>query len=620
MIGKSNLITTTLRVSIAFVILWILRIIFYLYNQELLGAISWAEIPEMLRGTIIFDAANMAYTFGIFIVLSLLPIPKIRETKIYQKILYWYFVTGISAFAFFNMCDTVYFHYARKRGTIDEFGYTENSNTLQVMWQASLENWHLLLTGILLVIAGAWLYRKIKLTPAAKPRYLINSMVFVAVVFGLVIAMRGGVGRAIRPITLSNAAQFATSPMKANIILSNPFCILRTVGNSKIRYTKYFTEQELDARYSPRHAAMNDSVVMQKKNIVIFIMESFSYEHSAYLNPTLYADGVSYMPFLDSLMQHSYVFDKAYANGRKSIDALPSILASIPSFKTPFAVTPQALSQMQGLGTILGDEGYQTWFFNGSEERSMGFVAFAKSVGFTNIRTKENYEAARGKDDFDGFWGIWDEPFLGFMASELQTATQPFIASTFTLSSHHPFIVPDKYKDVLPKGKTKVQQPVAYTDLAMRRFFEQAKTQDWYKNSIFVVVADHVSSETYSDEARTDTGNSHIIQFIYTPDGSLAATRDSVVTQQIDLMPTLLRLTNYGKEYFAFGRDAFAERDKGFAINYTGAAFQWITDSTSYYFDEITTDNPEADEKVKAFVQRYYQQMEKGEFVVHPIK
>lgn len=620
MIGKSNLITTALRVGIAIVILWILRIIFYLYNQDLLGQLTWDEIPPMLRGTLIFDAANIAYTFGLFIAMSLLPIPKIRETKVYQTILYCYFILGITAFAFFNMCDTVYFHYARKRGTIDEFGYAENDNTFQVMWKAALENWYLLLTGIALIVAGAWLYRKIKFIPSTKPRYVLNTVVFVVAIAGLVIAMRGGVGRAIRPITLSNAAQFATSPMKANIILSNPFCILRTVGNSKIRYTKYFTDQELDARYSPVHKTVNDSVEMSKKNIVIFIMESFSYEHSAYLNPHLYTDGVSYMPFLDSLMHHAYVFDKAYANGRKSIDALPSILASIPSFKTPFAVTPQALSPMRGLGTILAEEGYQTWFFNGSEERSMGFVAFAKSVGFTNIRTKENYEAARGTQDFDGFWGIWDEPFLDFMAGELSTAQQPFVASTFTLSSHHPFVVPDKYKDLLPKGKTKVQQPVAYTDLAMRRFFEQARTQDWYKNTIFVVVADHVSSETYSEEARTDTGNSHIIQFIYTPDGSIAPKRDSVVTQQIDLMPTLLHLTGYDKEFFAFGRDVFRDRDRGFAINYTGAAFQWITDSTSYYFDEITTGHPVADEQVKAFVQRYYQQMEKGDFTAHSEK
>lgn len=610
---KSNIIATILRLAIAVALVWILRIVFYAYNYELIGAITWDEIPALLRGSMIFDAANLAYTFGIFVVLSLIPL-KITAKKGYQKFLYTYFIVGLSALAFFNLSDTVYFHYARKRATIDEFSYSENGNTTEVMLRAALENWYLVIFGIGLVVVGAWLYRRIKFKPSKKPQYIINTLILALAVFGLITAMRGGIGRQIRPITLSNAAQFAASPMKANIVLSNPFCIVRTMGNKKIRYTKYFEQTKLDSLYTPIHQG-SDSTKMNKKNIVIFIMESFSYEHSAYLNPKLYPDGVSYTPFLDSLMQHGYIFDNAYANGHKSIDALPSILTSIPSFKTPFAVTPQALSPMNGLGTILGEQGYDSWFFNGSQERSMGFVAFAKGAGFRNFRTMENYEATNGTKDFDGYWGIWDEPFLSYMAKELTHATEPFVATTFTLSSHHPFVVPDKYKDVLPQGKTKVQQPVAYTDLAMRHFFNIARQQDWYKNTIFVIVADHVSSETYSDEARSDRGNAHIMEFFYTPDGSMRG-RDSTVTQQIDIMPTLLGELGYPKPYFAFGRDVLREGSKPFAVNYTGTAFQWIEDGRSYIFDEVTTGDTDVDERVKAFVQSYYQQMEKAEFVI----
>ncbi|CDN32158.1 putative sulfatase [Mucinivorans hirudinis] len=600
-----------LRLTIAYAVVWVLRVVFYLYNSDLLGALTWGEIPDLLRGTLIFDAANLAYTFGLFVLLSLVPFP-FRYSKVYQKILYWYFVLGVVALLFFNLSDTIYFHYARKRGTIDEFSYADNDNTAWVMIKAALENWYLLLLGVAILMGAGYLYKKIKIVKPAKPRYLVNSLVFGLSVFLLITAMRGGIGRQIRPITLGNAAQFATTPLKASLVLSNPFCIFRTIGNSKIRYTKYYDATTLDSLYSPIHH--HKSQTLNHKNIVIFILESFSHEHSQYLNPQLYPTQ-SYMPFLDSLMQHSYVFDNAYANGRKSIDALPSILASIPSFKTPFALTPQALAPMEGLGTILNKQGYESWFFNGSQERSMGFVAFAKSAGFNNIRTMESYEAARGSGDYDGYWGIWDEPFLNFMAHELSTAKQPFVAATFTLSSHHPFVVPEKYRDVLPKGKTKVHQPVAYTDLAMRRFFDYAKTEPWYENTVFVMVADHVSSETFSQQARTDKGNSHIIQFIYTPDGTLAPMHDTVTTQQIDLMPTLLALIGYDKPYFAFGRNAFRQRDRGFAVNYTGTQFQWITDSVSYYFDETTTGTARADSAVKAFIQRYYEQMERGEFL-----
>lgn len=608
-----NLAVTALRLSIAFVTLWLLRLVFYIYNYDLFGALTWDEIVTLSRGALLFDGANLAYTFGLFVAMSLVPL-KFRMRNGYQKCLYVYFIVALSALAFFNLSDTVYFHYARKRATIDEFSYAENDNTAQVMLRSALENWYLVLLAVALVVAGAWLYRRIKFKPNKKPQYIVNSVIFCLSILGIVLAMRGGVGRQIRPITLSNAAQFSLSPLKANIVLSNPFCIIRTIGNKKIRYTKYYTAEQLDSLYTPIHLG-GDSTKMDKKNIVILILESFSYEHSAYLNPQLYPDGVSYTPFLDSLMQRGYVFDRAYSNGHKSIEALPSILTSIPSFKTPFAVTPQALAPTRGLGTLLGEEGYDSWFFNGSQERSMGFVAYAKSAGIRKFRTRENYEASVSRDDYDGYWGIWDEPFLGYMARELSQASQPFLAAAFTLSSHHPFIVPDKYQDILPRGKTKVQQPVAYTDLAIRHFFDIAKGQNWYKNTIFVLVADHVSSETYSDQARTEMGNTHIIQFLYTPDGSLLG-RDSTVTQQIDIMPTLLGRLGYNKPYFAFGQDIFKGQQSGFAINYTGAAFQWIDSTGSYSFDEITTGNRAADTRVKPFVQRYYQQMEQHEFII----
>lgn len=642
------------RLFIVYALLLVLRIIFYIFNTDTLGPMTWGELPGLLSGSLLFDTANICYGYCLFVVLSLLPL-RLRERQWYRRMLFGIWIVVGSIIVLMNLADTVYFHFAKKRITVDELHFTDNDNTGHILWKAAGENWYLILIAVALVWGMTWLYQRVKTAPIRiKNNWIfvpVNSLLTIGAVVLLVGGMRGGLSHAIRPIAMSNAAQYAASPAKASVVLSNPFCVLRTISNKKISYVKYFPDEaELAVRYSPYHYPAADTLrhsrfgTQKGKNILIFVLESFSYEHSAYLNPELYKGEVSYTPFLDSLMRDGYLFRRGYANGRKSIDALPSVLSSIPSFKTPFVITPQSLGETRGLASLLDDEGYSTWFFNGSENKSMGFVAYAKLSGVENARTRENYEARMGKKDYDNYWGIWDGPFMQYMARELDDAPKPFFATIFTLSSHHPFIVPEGYEKTLPEGRTKAQRPVAYTDRSLRDFFAYAKTQPWYDNTIFVFIADHVSSEVYGDESKAPTGNSHIIFFMYTPDGSLRGD-DPHVAQQIDLMPTLLGLTGYDKPFFAYGQDIFEVRedsakaaDKGFAINYVNESFQWITDSTAMFFDErevthlfdLLNDpleqhnlidqgvrpDPAQVERMKALLQTYYEHLEKSDFVV----
>ena len=642
------------RLLIVYALLFLLRVIFYLLNTDTLGPMTRAEVPALVRGSLLFDTAGVCYCYCLFTVLSLLPL-RARGRQWYRRLLFWTWLVPGIVIVLTNLADTVYFHYAKKRVTVDELHFADNDNTGHILWKAAGENWYLVLIAIMLVWGMVQLYRLVKPAPvrirSGWAFVLTGSLMTLVSAVLLVGGMRGGLSHAIRPIAMSNVARYALSPAKASVVLSNPFCILRTISNKKISYVRYFPdERELAARFSPCRYPAADSLrhdrfgTQRGKNILIFVLESFSYEHSAYLNPELYKGEASYTPFLDSLMREGYLFRRGYANGRKSIDALPSVLSSIPSFKTPFVVTPQSLGETRGLGRLLGEEGYSTWFFNGSENKSMGFVAYAKLSGVENARTREDYEAKMGRRDYDGYWGIWDGPFMQYMARELDTVPKPFFATIFTLSSHHPFVVPEGYENMLPEGRTKVQRPVAYTDRSLRDFFDYARRQPWYENTLFVFTADHVSSEVYGDESKAPTGNSHIIFFLYTPDGSLRGD-DPHVAQQIDLMPTLLGLTGYDKPYFAYGQDIFEIRadsarvsERAFAINYLNESFQWITDSTAMFFDEhevthlfdlerdplerhnLIEQGAEPDtaqvERMKALLQTYYERLEKSDFVV----
>jgi phosphoglycerol transferase MdoB-like AlkP superfamily enzyme len=159
-------------------------------------------------------------------------------------------------------------------------------------------------------------------------------------------------------------------------------------------------------------------------------------------------------------MQHSIVFENAWSNGTKSIEGIPAILSSMPSWMdNPFINSLYCNNNTQSFPMLLKKEGYFSAFFHGGINGTMNFDAYSRNARFDKYYGKQEYN---NDADFDGYWGIWDEPFLQFVAKEIGTFKEPFFASIFTLSSHHPFNVPEKYKDLLPKGTLPIHQSVAY--------------------------------------------------------------------------------------------------------------------------------------------------------------
>ena len=618
------------RIVLLYAVLMLCRTAFYLYNTAVLGPLTWAEAWPLLAGALKFDTASVVYADGVFILLSLLPLP-LRERRWYRAVLFWYYVVVNAVLVVAtNLADTVYFRYTQKRFTADEIFFADNDNSLQLIGKFMAENWYLVLLWIALTALLAWGYRRRVREESIFSRgwayYIGNTVIFAAAAGLSVAGMRGGMTRMTRPITLSNATLYTADSGKANLILSNPFCILRTIGSAgSVKYKKHFAPEELARRFTPVHQPADSAAVnLAGRNVVVFIMESMSAEHSAYLCPEVYADREvkGFTPFLDSLMQNGLVFKRMYANGTRSIQAMPSVLGSIPSFRTPFVLMPQSLGESRQLPAMLADKGYATLFFCGSEHGSMGFGAYARSAGVERLVSREDYEARHGTGDFDGYWGIWDEPFLQFMGEELAATPEPFFATLFTLSSHHPFVVPEQYAATLPDGYTRIHKGVAYDDQAFRRFFHRFGGEEWFRRTIFVFVADHVSSEKFAEKTRSYPGNMHIVGFIHTPDGALQG-EVREVTQQLDIMPTVLGLTGNTEPYFAFGRDVLNEPQRPrWSVSYDGK-FRALTDDGAVVLDDSGTEvqecpaTPAADSLMQSFralIQQYYSHIERKSY------
>ncbi|MBQ9186297.1 MAG: LTA synthase family protein [Prevotella sp.] len=587
----------------AFVLYFLARLVYLVENWSyFVPNLSWGHLMEMLAGGMVFDVSAVMVTNVPYIVMMLLPL-QMKETALWQRVCRALFmaVNGVALAA--NLCDAVYFRFTMRRTTTTVFSEFANEDNLLGIFLTETLNHAYLLVVFLLLMWGAWrLYRTtgIKGTEYRWWHYDVATLLSLLLLAPFVVAgIRGGFATAVRPITISNANQYVDRPMEAALVLNTPFSLYRTIGKAVFVVPGYYrSEAEMAAVYSPLHVPQ-DSVAARSpfakphsrlKNVVVLIVESFGREYIGALNRTL-DDGRyrGYTPFVDSLIAKSITFKYSFCNGRKSIDGMPSVLSSIPMFVEPFFLTPASMNHVGGIAALLGAEGYETAFFHGAQRGSMGFQAFARSTGFRHYYGREDFnddERFDGDADFDGMWAIWDEPFLQYYAAKMSEMKEPFMTAVFTASSHHPYVVPEKYKEVFPEEGIIMHKCIRYTDMALRKFFETASRQPWYHNTIFVLTSDHTNMSDHL-EYQTDLGGFASPIIIYEPgNADFRPEVQDKIAQQIDIMPTLMGMLNYHKPYVAFGIDLLATpAEETWAVNYLNGIYQYVKHGHVLQFD-----------------------------------
>lgn len=611
---KRNYILTYLSTVSCFICNIMLVYVCYMLTRVVFVAENWKVYSEglfnnswsdLLCGSLIFDTSAILYTNVLYALLMLLPL-HLKERNGWQKMTKWLFVIVNTLGISMNLADAVYFQYTGRRTTASVVSEFSNEGNLgSVFGIEVLRHWYIVLAGLIIIYIMYKAYRQ----PAAKPRlrvwsqylsyYVLHALCLAIYVPLTVCGMRGGATTAVRPITISNANQYVNRPAEAAVVLNTPFSIIRTYGKASFVNPGYFSDEELNGIYSPVHypkseIAANDSLAVPtavgKKNVVVLILESFGREYIGAYNERL-EDGKykGYTPFVDSLYNHCVSFDYTFCNGRKSIDGMPSILSSIPMFIEPFILTSSSMNRVSGIAGELGKIGYSSAFFHGAENGSMGFQAFARSTGFQHYYGRTEYgedKRFNGDRDFDGMWAIWDEPFLQFYALKMSEMKEPFVTAIFTATSHHPYSVPDEYKEIYKDEDSNViHKCIRYVDNALKNFFDTARRQPWFQNTIFVLTSDHTNLSDHA-EYQTDLGGFGSPILIYDPSGNIAPGRRHCIAQQIDIMPTILNYLGYDKPYVAFGKDLFhtAAVDT-WAVNYNNGIYQYVKGDYLLQFD-----------------------------------
>jgi phosphoglycerol transferase MdoB-like AlkP superfamily enzyme len=521
---------------------------------------------------------NLAYIF-----LILLPFP-FRERKTYKGIIKYLFIVINSVAILANCIDLAYFKFTIKRTTADVFNFFNGkmgSDLGRLLPLFLKDYWYIFLIWAILTYLLILLYKKTeshKVVAWTKRAYLIHSLIFLFALAGSIIIFRGGTQ--LRPIGIVNAGEY-TDSKNVPLLLNTPFTIIKTLEVRGIEPRIYFTdESELKKLYDPEHYPGKGE--FKKLNVFIIALESFSKEYIGSLN----GRKEGFTPFLDSLISESLVFVNAISNSKKSIEGIPAIVASIPTWSDePYITSRYGNNQVNSIAGLLKNEGYNTSFFHGGTNGTMGFDAFAKLIGYDSYYGRTEYN---NEKDYDGSWGIWDEEFLQYTANTVTHFPQPFCTTLFTLTSHHPYPIPEKYKDRFKEGALEIEKTISYTDYSLKKFFETAKTRPWFSNTLFVLVADHTGIS--NDPFYSNRIGNYSIPIIYYLPGSDLKGSDSTITQQIDIMPSVLDYMNYPKPYFAFGNSVFDSTASHFSMNYINEQYQFIENYYSTEFSDTKSD------------------------------
>ena len=585
------------NVVLAYFIYFFARLAYLLENYSFFKeGLNFGHLMRIFQGGLMFDTTALVYSNALYILLMLFPL-WLKETNAYHRFCRWLFVIVNSIGLFLNLCDAVYFPFTLRRTTTSIFREFNNENNLGSIFATELLNhWYFVLFFAVVVWGMYKLYRMPKSkvsdfnTPKTKRQFAgINFLSLALAAVLCVGGARGGLQSGVRPITISNANEYVKRPIECALVLNTPFALMRTIGKSIFKVPSTFASLDEAAKvFTPIHTP-DAKVKANKKNIVILIVESFGREYIGAYNTQLEGGHYKgYTPNVDKLIKESTVFEYSYANGHKSIDGMPSSLCGIPMFIEPFILTPASMNDYTGIPGHLSKWGYQTAFFHGANRGSMGFLAFANKIGFQKYYGRQDYAQDKrfgGDADFDGNWGIWDEPFLQYYCAKMGEMKQPFMTALFTVSSHHPFVVPDKYKDQFKGGQLPIHKCIRYTDMAIGRFFESARKQSWFKNTIFILVSDHTNQSNHQ-QYKTDIGEFSAPFILYDPSGEIKPEKRAGIAQQTDIMPTVFGILGYNKPYLSFGCDLLnTPPQQTYALNYINGVYQYTKNGYTMQFD-----------------------------------
>lgn len=570
---KVNLRPLLYQVSLSLLTLLaysLIRFIFYVDNSDYFARSDLQSIMTAFMHGVRFDLSSIAMINAPLLLLLLLLSPFKAAINWLPRFTLTFFLLLNIPFLLSNFADIAYFPFSGRRSGFEVMALAPD--LIGQGWQLAGQFWYLAVFAAVLVLAIIGISRSLYVRlPHFEICLLLYPLLVVAFVSVTVVSARGGLQS--KPIRSVHAYSWPSAEL-GPLVLNTSFTLIKKKG-SEIKPLRFFHSDEHARQLLGNVIAQKPKNTSPNDNVIIIILESFGLE---YLGPPY--GKVGYAPFLQSLIEQGTFFPNGFANGRRSIDAVPSILAGIPSLMSePLVRSAYQGNTLYGIGNILKPYNYETWFFHGAKNGSMYFDAISRRLGMDNYIGRTEYD---NDSDYDGNWGIFDEPFLQNMAETLNRSPTPFLASVFTLSSHNPYTLPEEYKGKIAEGSIPMHRVVRYTDMALRKFFETIKSMPWYKDTLFVITADH-TSDNHDPDFASSLGRHRVPIILYHPDGKIKNEVRLDVAQQTDIPATIVDYLNINEQdkLLPFGQSLLNTKRQGQAL-FKEVNDYWLVSDNAY--------------------------------------
>lgn len=579
--------TSLLLLFVAFRLAFLIR-----YWSDLAGAPAGGLIASLLDGER-FDASALLSLTGIpalgFLALGA---PALRRWAGWT----WLALCTalVLALGILAGVDLYYYAYVGRRVSFELWGMRGDAAPVAEMVARGFLAPTLVIGGVLLVWAGATavlLSRAIS-RPARALTPPLRVAQWVALLALTVLAVRGGMQ--VKP--LSENMAFRSSHMALGHLALNPtFTALKALNRSQTLLA-YYPDDEANetARRllgiagppaDPGYPLLRSLRVAPKphRNLVLLTLESFSPQYMG-----AYGASPGFSERFDRLAKEGLRFTDFYASGTRSLEGIPAILTGYPALPTSALIgSPLEQSRMASLSRILKDAGYRTLFLHGAYRGSMWFDQFAARSGFDRYIAKEDFpDPARQSDST---WGIFDHFAMERLHAELEAAHQagkgPIFAFFFSLSLHTPFELPHPRFRIFDPATPHADlfNSFAYADWALGRFFDLARASSYWRDTVFVVTADH----NIGGAGLTRRQAMHIPLLILVPgDPSFPrGATSAVVGGQVDLAPTLLQLLGVSAPSDFAGNSLLAPAPNRFVMFGLGGQAGWIDEDSLLLHD-----------------------------------
>lgn len=527
----------------------------------------------------IFMAFGMGIRFDIVISGYILFLPvlilfvsdalNLRSRYLNRIFFYWIFILFTIAFLICT-ADIPYFNQFFSRFSITAFAWAENAGFVITMILQE-PRYFLFIIPFLIVVV---IYYKILKslfrdeTGPIKTNVFVKSVVYLIFLFVIFIGIRGRVHEK-SPIRIGTA-YFSNDPFLNQLGLNPVFTLVRSYLDSKDERNKTisliddqeainYVRENLNLTNSVYNSPIArkispDSVAIKKLNVVIIIMESMSAAKMS-----RHGNQNNLTPFLDSLANKSIYFDNIYTAGIHTFNGVFSTLFSFPGLYRQHPM--KKINKYNNISNTLLKHNYQSAYFTTHDGQFDNVEGFLKANDFKVIITQNNYPISKVKSTLgvpDDFMFRYSIPIL----NQLHSENKPFFAAFMTTSDHGPYYFPSYFK---PKSDNIKNQIVEYADWSLNQFISLASKTSWFKNTIFVFIADHGAPLNVTYEIPLNYFHTPLI--FYTPDILDSIKTYQCIGGQIDVFPTIMGLLNLPYVNNTLGIDLLKEKRPFIYIN-----------------------------------------------------